>query len=164
MMVTIVYLSVCFFIFLTLDNMLLEKRNSFTFKLVFLPPAQYLCHNSHLINACWRIVSHRKMIKTENWLSSPVYSFWQIGYSSITFMSSLDYKLSKMWTCIWFQHGSRTWAINVRHEWSCSLPSISYCWGSSSSTISHLTPLLQSVTLLACSFNASPCRSAVIVY
>ena len=95
MMVTIVYLSVCFFIFLTLDNMLLEKRNSFTFKLVFLPPAQYLCHNSHLINACWRIVSHRKMIKTENWLSSPVYSFWQIGYSSITFMSSLDYSFQR---------------------------------------------------------------------
>ena len=36
-------------------------------------------------------------------------------------------KLSKMWTCIWFQQGTRTCAINVRHEWNCSLSSISYC-------------------------------------
>ena len=48
MMVTIVYLSV--FFFLTLDNMLLEKKNSFTFKFVFLPPAQYLYQQS--FNKC----------------------------------------------------------------------------------------------------------------
>ena len=38
-------------------------------------------------------------------------------------------------------------SVSVRHEWNCSLPSISCCWWSFSSTISHLQ-LLQSVTLL----------------
>ena len=37
-----------------------------------------------------------------------------------------------------------------------SLPSISYCWWSLSSTISYLFSLLQSV-ILACSFNVSSC-------
>ena len=36
-------------------------------------------------------------------------------------------------------------------------PSISYCWRSFSSTISHLLSLLQSITLLASSLSASPC-------
>ena len=35
-----------------------------------------------------------------------------------------------------------------RHEWHCCLPSISYCWPSFSSTVSHHFSLLQSVTLL----------------
>ena len=41
---------------------------------------------------------------------------------------------------------------------------LSYCWRSFSSTISHLLSLLQSVTLLACSFSASPCFPAVVLY
>ena len=30
----------------------------------------------------------------------------------------------------WIQQGTRTFAISMRHEWNCSLPSISYCWPS----------------------------------
>ena len=45
---------------------------------------------------------------------------------------------------------------HVRREWNCSLHSVSYCWRSFSSTISHLLSLLQSVTLLSCSLDASP--------
>ena len=41
---------------------------------------------------------------------------------------------------------------------------ISYCWWSFSSTISHLLPLPQSATLSACSLDASPCMSAVVLY
>ena len=55
-------------------------------------------------------------------------------------------ELSKMWTYVWSQQGTRSCAINVRHEWNCSSPSVSCCWRSFNSTISHL---LQSVTLLA---------------
>ena len=43
------------------------------------------------------------------------------------------------------------------------LPSISYCWQSFSSTISHLS-LLQSVALLACTLHASPWMPAVVLY
>ena len=122
--------------------------------------------NSHLINACWRTVSHRKMIKTENWLSSPVDSFWQIGYSSITFMSSLDYN---------FQRCERAAGSSMDPEPGPSMSdtseaaapsatSISCCWWSFSSAISHLIPLLQSVTLPACPFNTRSCRSAVVLY
>ena len=47
------------------------------------------------------------------------------------------------------------YSINVRHEWNCSLPSISYCWRSFSSTVCRLISLLQSVTLLASSLYAA---------
>ncbi|XP_073665617.1 receptor activity-modifying protein 3 isoform X1 [Tursiops truncatus] len=50
----------------------------------------------------------------------------------------------------------------MRHERHCSWPSVSYCWRSFSSTISHLLSLLQSVTLLACSLDASPWMPAVV--
>ena len=42
-------------------------------------------------------------------------------------------------------------------EWNCSSPSILHCWWSFGSAISHLLSLLPSVTLLACSLDASPC-------
>ena len=51
-------------------------------------------------------------------------------------------KLSKMWTRIWFQQGSRKCIVNIMHEWNCSFPSVSYCWWFFSSTISHLLPFL----------------------
>ena len=57
----------------------------------------------------------------------------------------------KMWAFIFWQ-GTRTYAINVRHEWSCNSPSISYCWHSFSSVISHLLSHLQSVTDSFCPF------------
>ena len=60
-------------------------------------------------------------------------------------------ELSETQMCIWFQQGTKTCVINIRQVWNCSLPSISYCWWSFSSPISHL---LQSVTLLACSLDA----------
>ena len=41
-------------------------------------------------------------------------------------------------------------------EWNCSLPSVSYCWWSFISAISHVLSLLQSVTLLASSLDAAP--------
>ena len=51
------------------------------------------------------------------------------------------------------------------HELNCSFPSISFCWRSfSSSSISHLVSLLQSVTLLACSLEASSWMPAVVLY
>ena len=49
-------------------------------------------------------------------------------------------------------------------EWNCSLPSISYCWQFFSSTISHSLSLLQLVTLLACSLDASLCMPALLLY
>ena len=55
-------------------------------------------------------------------------------------------------------------STNIRHEWNCSLPSLSYCWWSFSSAISHLLSLLQWVTLLACSLDASPCVPAIVPY
>ena len=42
--------------------------------------------------------------------------------------------------------GTRTCAINVRHEWNCRLPSFSYCWWSFSSTISYLLSFLLDFT------------------
>ena len=52
-----------------------------------------------------------------------------------------------------------TWtsAIHIRHVWNCTFPSISYCWWSFSSRISHLFSLLRSVTFLAGSLDASDC-------
>ena len=57
-------------------------------------------------------------------------------------------QFSKMWTHVWFQQRTRTRVISVRHEWHCCLPSVSYCWPSFSSTVSHHFSLLQAVTLL----------------
>ena len=52
-------------------------------------------------------------------------------------------------------------AISISCEWNCSLPSVSYCWWSFSSAISHLQ---QSVTLPACSPYDNPCIPAVVLY
>ena len=54
-------------------------------------------------------------------------------------------------------HQQRAW---VNH----SLPSVSDCWQSFSSTISHFLPHLWSVALLACSLDASPWMPAVVLY
>ena len=43
------------------------------------------------------------------------------------------------------------------------MPSVSHCRRSFSSTVSHLVSLLQSVTLLAYSLDASPCMPAVVL-
>ena len=61
------------------------------------------------------------------------------------------------------KEGTRTCAINIRHEWNCSVPSISDRWRPFSSTISHFLPLIQLVTPLACSFNASLCLPATVL-
>ena len=68
-------------------------------------------------------------------------------------------KLSKMWTCIWFQQGTRIYSINVNCEWNGSCPSISYCWWFFSSTISYL---LSAPPLLSCSLNPSPYMPALL--
>ena len=57
-----------------------------------------------------------------------------------------------MWMC-----------IPSRPEWSCSSPCISYCCWWFSSTIAHLLSLLQSVTLLSCSVDASPWMPAAVL-
>ena len=90
-------------------------------------------------------------------------SFSHIGYSKFPTCEPSSCKLSKMRVCIRFQQGARTCAIDVRHEWHCSLPSVSYRWRPFSSAISHLLSLLQSVTLLACSLHASSCVPAVVL-
>ena len=58
---------------------------------------------------------------------------------------------------------SRTCTISVTCGWNCSLSSISYWWWSFNSTIPHLLSLLQSVSLLACSHDASPCIPAIVL-
>ncbi|KAI4548617.1 hypothetical protein MG293_000947 [Ovis ammon polii] len=52
-------------------------------------------------------------------------------------------------------------SMDVRCEGDCSLPLIFYCWQSFSPTSS---PPLQSVTLLACSLDASSCMPGVVLY
>ena len=52
-------------------------------------------------------------------------------------------------------------SVNVRSKWNCSLLSVSYCYWSFSSAVSHLLSLLQSVTLLTCSIDTSPCIPAL---
>ena len=47
-------------------------------------------------------------------------------------------------------------STEVRCEWNCSLPSISFCWQPCSPTISHFYSLLQPGTRLACSLDGSP--------
>ena len=69
-----------------------------------------------------------------------------------------------MWTCNSFQRGFRSCALYVGCEWSCSLPSVSYCWWSVCSTIHPCLSLLQSVILLACCLNDSHCEPAVLLY
>ena len=63
------------------------------------------------------------------------------------------------WPCV--VHG-------VKKSWTrlsnFHFPSISYCWWSFSSAISHLLSLLQSITFLVYSLDASPCMPAVTLY
>ena len=55
-------------------------------------------------------------------------------------------------------------SVNIRHESNCSLLFVSYYWWSFSCTISHALTLLQSVTLLACSLDASLWMPAFVLY
>ena len=64
---------------------------------------------------------------------------------------------------LWIFEDGNICSINVRLEWNCSLPSVSFCGQSFSSTVSLLFSILQSVTLLACSLAAIPCMPAVIL-
>ena len=64
---------------------------------------------------------------------------------------------------LWIFKDGNMCTINVRLEWNCSLPSISHCWQSFSSTVSHLFSLLQSGTLLACWLDAIPYMPALIL-
>ena len=61
----------------------------------------------------------------------------------------------------WFQQETKTCAVNVKHEWNCSLPSDPCCWQFFSSTIPHVLSLLYSV---ACSLTAIACMPAVELY
>ena len=55
-------------------------------------------------------------------------------------------------------------SIDIRCEWKRSLPSVSLCWWSFNSTISHLFSLLLSLTLLSCSLNARLSMPAIVLY
>lgn len=61
----------------------------------------------------------------------------------------------------WIQEGTRTCAIHIRREWSCSFPSISVL---TLLQLSRLLSLLWSVSLPACSPSASPRVPAVAMY
>ena len=79
---------------------------------------------------------------------------WQESEEGVGHSRSATYEPSRcersvMRACIWFQQGTRTCAISVRPEWNCSLPSVSCCWWSFNSTISHLLSFLQPVALFA---------------
>ena len=91
------------------------------------------------------------------WFLSPVFAF---PYRKPPAYKPSSWEFSKRLTCVWFQQGTRPCASKVRSEWSCGSPSVSYYWWSFSSSIS----LRQSLTLLACSLNASPCVPAVALY
>ena len=69
-----------------------------------------------------------------------------------------------VWVYIWFQQGTRSCTIIKGREWNHSLPSVSYCWRSFGSTISRFLSLFRSVTLLACSLDASPWMPAVLYF
>ena len=84
---------------------------------------------------------------------NPVWPWWAEKKSYYPDITGLFFQEGRT---NWIQQGTRTCAINVRHEWNCSLLSFSYCWRSFSSTISHLLSFLQSVALLACSPDGSP--------
>ena len=85
----------------------------------------------------------------------PCHLWWE---KRAVIQSSLDQRVDII------QAGTRNSTVSVRHEWNWSLPCISYCWWSFSSTISHLLTFLQAVTLLACFLDASLWRPAVVLY
>ena len=64
---------------------------------------------------------------------------------------------------LWNFKDANVCSIKIRRDWCCILPSVSSCYQSFSSTISHLRSLPQSVTLLACSLHASPWIPAVML-
>ena len=62
-----------------------------------------------------------------------------------------------------FQRCKCVFTCPIMSVQSCSLPSVSYCWRSFSSTISHLLSLLLAVTLLACLLSVSPCVPGAVL-
>ena len=82
-----------------------------------------------------------------------------VHYSKSSTNKSSSCKLSKMQMCVCVCISNY-----VRSKWNCSLPSVSYCWWSFSSAISHLFSLPQLVSLLACSLNISPCMPAIVMF
>ena len=123
------------------------------------PHLQHLLHRQvdSLPVRVWVLFPQRSVL-----ISAVRNEWWKVYSKSPTYKPS-RYKLSKIRTCIWFQQGIRTCVISIRWEWNCSLPSVSYSWGFFSSTIFHLLPHLQSVTLLACVPDARPCILAVVL-
>ena len=69
-----------------------------------------------------------------------------------------------IWTFkLWAFKDVNVYSINVRCEWGCSLPSITYCWRSFSCTV--FPPLSPSVSNSSCLFiKASPCIPVVLLY
>ena len=78
-----------------------------------------------------------------------------LDYSTCPKYGPSSWDLSKMPTYL-VPARTRTCATNVRPEWNCSLPSVSYCWRSFSSHISRFLSLLSLVPSRACSRDTSP--------
>ena len=76
-------------------------------------------------------------------------------YNKSPTYKTLSSQLSKMWMYIWFQQGTRSYAISVRHEWIAACPP--------SAPPSPTPSPLQSITFLACSLDARV-MSAVLLY
>ena len=75
---------------------------------------------------------------------------------------SLKYNIPNI-TNLWAVNFQRCgYAFHHHHTW-CSLSPI-YCWWLFNSKIFHLLSLLQPLTLLACSLDASPCMPAIVLY
>ena len=85
-----------------------------------------------------------------------------LDYSTCPKYGPSSWDLSKMPTYL-VPARTRTCATNVRPEWNCSLPSVSYCWRSFSSYISRFLSLLSLVPSLACSRDTSPWMPAAVL-
>ena len=95
------------------------------------------------------------------------------GWSSFGFQDSLLWLWSNVKAVslygksptfkLWIFKDANVCSIKIRCGQCCNLSSVSSCWRSFSSTISHLHSCPQSVTLLACSLGASPWIPAVML-
>ena len=104
---------------------------------------------------CWLLIDFKRFSSLNSSLAFPLLN------SVCTVIPPHTYTISPLHTN--FQRCEHVFH-QCQREWNGSLPSVSYCWRSFSSAISHLLSLLQWVTFLACSLDASPCVPAVVPY
>ena len=105
--------------------------------------------SAHFVSLCHILVIlkifqtlHQQVIMTHwrlwRWLTFLAIKYFKIKVQQVSYIRTFNLQTFK---------DVNVCSIDVRHEWSCSLPSISYCWQSFHSTISHLLlSLLKSAT------------------